>query len=156
MILKKQGNILSNTSGIIVHGCNAAGVMGSGIAKQIKDMYPAAYARYKQEEQFSGLKLGTYITCCVIPEVNNELFIVNMITQQRYGKDGKKYVSYDAIDEGFTKLFAELETTGIQNLPVRFPAIGAGLGGGNLDVILSIIQSCDPMDKFDKELWVLE
>lgn len=156
MIHKKQGNILSNTSGIIVHGCNAQGVMCSGIAKQIKEMYPAAYATYKQEEQFSGLKLGTYSTYCAIPEVNNELFIVNMITQKRYGNVGKKYVSYDAIDEGFTKLFAELETTGIQNLPVRFPAIGAGLGVGNLDVILSIVQSRDPLDQFEKELWVLE
>lgn len=154
MILKKQGNILGNTSGIIVHGCNAQGVMGSGLAKQIKEMYPAAYATYKQQELFSGLKLGSYTS--VQPHIHQELFIVNMITQNRYGKDGKKYVSYDAIDEGFTKLFAALETKGMQNLTVRFPAIGAGLGGGNLDVILSIIQSCDPLDKFEKELWVLE
>jgi len=153
MIHKKQGNILSNTSGIIVHGCNAQGVMGSGIAKQIKEMYPSAYAVYKEHVFSSGLKLGTYSS--VRPYVYQDLVIVNMITQQYYGKDSKKYVSYDAIHEGFTKLFQGLESASMQNLPVRFPAIGAGLGGGNLEVILSIIQSCDPMDKFTKELWVL-
>jgi len=153
MITKHKGNILDNTSGIIVHGVNAQGVMGSGIAKQIRDKYPAAYRTYKHHEELVGLNLGSYSSTGIIE--HPDLFIVNMVTQEYYGKDGMKYVSYDAIHDGFTKLFSSLSGTGFDELPVRFPAIGAGLGGGNLDVILAIIQSCDPMDKFNKELWVL-
>lgn len=153
MIERKQGNILSNNSGIIVHGCNAQGVMGSGIALQIKETYPEAYAVYKQCEVTKGLNLGEYSTVDV-GDIR-EFYIVNMITQQNYGKDGKKYVSYDAIHDGFTKLFTRLEENSRQDLIVRFPAIGAGLGGGDLEVILRIIDSCDPEDMFKKELWVL-
>lgn len=35
-ILFKTGNILDVREGIIVHGCNLKGVMGSGLALQIK------------------------------------------------------------------------------------------------------------------------
>lgn len=153
MIIRKQGNILKNNSGIIVHGCNAQGVMGSGIALQIKETYPEAYAVYKHYETTKGLTLGEYSTVDV-GDVRN-FYIVNMITQKNYGKDGKKYVSYDAIHDGFTKLFHDIERSDRQDLTVRFPAIGAGLGGGNLEVVLSIIDSCDPRDLFTKELWVL-
>ena len=38
------GNILSNNSGIIVHGVNCQKVMGSGIALQIKNQYPIVYS----------------------------------------------------------------------------------------------------------------
>lgn len=153
MIKTVKGDILNSTSGIIVHGCNMQGKFGSGIALQIKEVYPEAYAVYKQCEVTKGLTLGEYSTVDV-GDLRN-LYIVNMITQQNYGKDGKKYVSYDAIHEGFTKLFTRLEENSRQDLTVRFPAIGAGLGGGDLEVILRIIDSCDPRDLFTKELWVL-
>ena len=37
MIQYKKGDLLSVTKGIIAHGCNAQGVMGSGVALQIKN-----------------------------------------------------------------------------------------------------------------------
>ena len=36
----KFGNIL-DAKGIIMHGCNAQGVMGSGLAKDIRERWPA-------------------------------------------------------------------------------------------------------------------
>lgn len=45
MIQTKYGDLLSS-KGIIVHGVNSQGVMGSGVAKQIKDKWPEAYGSY--------------------------------------------------------------------------------------------------------------
>jgi len=36
MIKVNKGNLLDVTSGIIVHGCNAKSVMGSGVALAVK------------------------------------------------------------------------------------------------------------------------
>lgn len=127
-----QGDLLSVESGIIAHGCNCQGVMGSGVAKLIKDKYPSAYRYYKYIEQDIGLKLGS--TQIVV--INNSFYVANLLTQVSYGRDDKRYVSYDAIDESFDKLFARSG-----NMQVYIPKIGAGLGGGDWEVISSIIKS---------------
>jgi len=48
MIEHKIGDLFSNTEGYIVHGCNAQGVMGSGVAKIVKDQYFDAFKRYAE------------------------------------------------------------------------------------------------------------
>lgn len=40
MIEYRKGNLLDITSGVIVHGCNMRGVMGSGVALAIRNKYP--------------------------------------------------------------------------------------------------------------------
>lgn len=56
----KQGDLLAVNTGCIIHGCNAQGVMGAGVALAFKNKYPAAYTRYVQDldiKQFH-IKLG--------------------------------------------------------------------------------------------------
>ena len=43
---KYNSNITEVTQGVIVHGCNAQGVMGSGVAKQLRAKYPEIYVDY--------------------------------------------------------------------------------------------------------------
>ena len=57
-IIYKKGDLLTTDADIIVHGCNCQGVMGSGVAKQIKEKFPNAYTIYKQREEEIGLRLG--------------------------------------------------------------------------------------------------
>ncbi len=63
---------------------------------------------------------------------------MNLITQENYGKDKRRYVSYDAIDVGFKDIFRSL---GDSNKCFSIPKIGAGRGGGNWDIISTIINS---------------
>jgi O-acetyl-ADP-ribose deacetylase (regulator of RNase III) len=106
------------------------GVMGSGVAKAIREKYPEAYSAYRKQEEIDGLKLGTYSS--VITKDNK--LIINAITQKYYGRDGKKYVSYDAIS-AVAKTLNEL----YENTSIAIPKIGAGLGGGSWDVIEKIL-----------------
>jgi O-acetyl-ADP-ribose deacetylase (regulator of RNase III) len=128
------GDILTVTKGIIVHGCNAQGVMGSGIAKQIRDKYPMAYEVYRKEHETNGLLLGEVIWA----QVTDDLIIGNAITQQNYGRDPTvKYVSYKAIQQAFETVMVAACTL---KKDVHYPMIGAGLANGNWAVISEIID----------------
>lgn len=129
-----KGDLLSVTEGIIVHGCNAQGVMGSGVALAVRQKYPKAYERYKEETQRGFLGLGDV----QLVEVKQNLCIANAITQEFYGREKKLYISYEAIRECFTTVFEVARGTKVSY--VSIPKIGAGLGGGDWEVILGIIK----------------
>jgi O-acetyl-ADP-ribose deacetylase (regulator of RNase III) len=153
MIENRTGNVLDVTTGIIVHGCNCQGVMGSGIAREIKNRFPIAFHEYERVYRSRGLKLGEIS----FVEVSPNKFIINANTQDNYGSGGKRFVSYDAIADAFTEVvrFAEtIEKHRETKLDVVFPMIGAGLGGGDWKIISAIIDVVVP-DHFNKILYVL-
>jgi len=41
-MIYRQGDLVMAVEPIIIHGCNAKGVMGSGVAKAIRAYYPDA------------------------------------------------------------------------------------------------------------------
>jgi O-acetyl-ADP-ribose deacetylase (regulator of RNase III) len=120
---------------IIVHGCNAQGVMGSGVAAIMKKLYPYAYLAYKQVSRRHGLKLGAVV---MAPAPGNEgPTIANAITQEFYGRDGKVYASYDAI---VVAMQAIAKLAG-KDTPVHLPMIGGGLGGCDVKRLTAIFQA---------------
>ena len=71
-------------------------------------------------------------------DISVDLVIANAITQTFYGKDGKKYVSYDALDAAFKRVASFAKVT---ESTIHIPfLIGAGLGGGNANIIQRIIE----------------
>lgn len=161
MINEIKGDLLT-ARGLIVHGTNAQGVMGSGVALQIKNKWPTAFDVYKEMFAFSrDVPRSHYLGMISIATIENSvtghgpgLGIVNMITQEFYGKDGGKYVKYDAIDKGFETLAAAITRTGTFSTPVNFPLIGCGLAGGHWPVVREIIEHRMD-DRFTKVLWTL-
>jgi len=136
MLHYKIGNILENVrTGTILHSVNTLGVMGAGVAKGIKDLYPKTYRQYQELcSEFDHTKLlGKYYTST---EINPEgsLDIINAFGQRNVG--GTKPVSYDAIDSIFRELYSYEEDPIPELHTVK---IGAGLGGGNWKVIEQII-----------------
>lgn len=131
-------NICLVTDGVIVHGCNAQGVMGSGVAKQLRAKYPDIFVLYLQHlEDVKFQDLQPLGTVCYVP-VTKDLVIANAITQEFYGRTGDKYVSYVAL-----KLALEdvANCYGL-SVPIHIPyLIGAGLGGGDEEKILRIIET---------------
>ena len=55
-----KGDLLQWPSGInvIAQSCNAQGVMGSGLAKVIRDTYPQVYSDYRAAYEANTLTLG--------------------------------------------------------------------------------------------------
>jgi O-acetyl-ADP-ribose deacetylase (regulator of RNase III) len=132
-VIEHKGDLFSTECRVIMHGCNAQGVMGSGVAKIIRDQFPKAYTEYLELAK-SGLVLGNIqlVDC-------GEKIIINAITQEYFGRDGKKYVSYDAIHKAFSLVDRGLHKAGITS--VAIPEIGCGLGGGEWSVVKPIIES---------------
>lgn len=131
MLKYHKGDLFSTPDPIIAHGCNSMGVMGSGVAKIIRSKYPGAHDIYSK----SPKALGTNIIY-----QHSDKIIVNMITQERYGRDvTERYVSYDAVDSCFKHLIEWM--TEFNYKSVSIPKIGAGLGNGNWDIISGIIGS---------------
>lgn len=142
MIFKK-GNLLDVQSGIILHGCNCQGAYGSGVAGQIRKKYPGAYKsymdmvnRYSEEVNTTRL-LGTYTTYA--PH-DTDLVIINGFTQEYFGGDGNKYVSY----YGISKLFDTIVNRWDDDVTINIPdMIGCGLAGGDRNVVISIINDIE-------------
>jgi O-acetyl-ADP-ribose deacetylase (regulator of RNase III) len=130
-MITKHGNILSVKEGIIAHQCNAQGVMGSGIAKQIKALYPDAYTHYVSAIRTGELTLGM----CQLVQVSRTLYIANLIGQDRYGRDGTQYTDYSALSQALFEL-SKLS----KGLEVHHPLIGCGLGGGDWNTVKSLIE----------------
>ena len=140
MIEYRKGNLLDVTSGIIIHGCNSHGVMGSGVALAVKNKYPSAYELYR--EQCIGSKDDpSLLGSVIVYEVNEKLMVANMITQKDFGTH-KRQVNYGAIANGFDDLEEFYANT--PEVEFHFPKIGAGLGGGDWEVIAEIIEHMCP------------
>lgn len=163
-----EGDLLSVDRGIIVHGCNCQGVMGSGIAKAIREKWPVVYDAYESHYYNCDdtLYLGDIVTVASYdcnddwyPYINNyttdlpaELIVVNAMTQFDYGRDKNVvYVDYDAITAAFARVKILARET---KLPVHFPRIGAGLANGDWDEIRTRIINTLGHD-IEKHLWVL-
>jgi len=164
MIIEHVGNLLDVTKGIIVHGCNCQGVMGSGVAKSIRDKWPSVYNAYNDHYNFEGLHLGDTIPVCGERNTNSihiskythqlpeELIVVNAMTQYEYGGvKGVVYVDYDAVAACFSCIKLLARDTG---LPVHFPLIGCGLANGDWNIVSEIIESALGPD-IEKHLWRL-
>ena len=147
----RKGNLLDVTEGVIVHGCNAQGVMGSGVDKAIKERYPLAFKHYLQdlEDLEDNHRLGwvSYYK----EYRDSPITVASCITQEYYGRE---YVNYAAIAKCFDRLFDPYFDPPFNHrdhdLVFYFPKIGAGLGGGDWNIIEQLINDSDPYDKFKK------
>ncbi|MBO3273224.1 macro domain-containing protein [Hymenobacter defluvii] len=118
---------------VILHGCNCFCTMGAGIAKTIKQVFPAAYQADVATTAGDKAKLGTYSTAQV--KVNNkDLVILNAYTQYQWRGAGP-HADYAAIRQVFQ--LVKQQYTGKR---IGYPAIGAGLAGGEWSIISAIIE----------------
>lgn len=153
MIHEVKGNLL-DAKGIIIHGCNAKGVMGSGVALAIKNKWPEVFEHYAYAiKSYGGMDHAReYMGRVFWIEPSDGVVVGNCITQQLYGIDGSKYLSYDALD----KCMIDVAETARQfpGHDINFPLIGCGLAGGHWPVVREIIEHRIP-DTFKKVLWTL-
>jgi O-acetyl-ADP-ribose deacetylase (regulator of RNase III) len=142
MIKTVTGDILTATTGYILHGCNAQGKMGIGLALQIREKYPQVYEDYLRAFHRDQLKLGNVIYTTVSKEDEPTLIVASCITQEYYGYSTTiQYVDTDAIIDCFKTVMTEAI---LNNLPIHFPKIGAGYGNSRWNRIYPRIQDAVP------------
>lgn len=141
MITYHNGDILESRAPIILHQVNCAGVMGAGLAKQIRQKYPSVYNRYRDfalgydfsANQLLGFSLFTSIN------LDEKLpFIVNCFAQDEFGRD-KVQTNYEALND----CFLDVELICRQSYDcctIAIPDhIGCGLAGGDWSIVHEMI-----------------
>jgi len=142
----------AGTFDVIAHGCNCHSTMGAGIAPQMARAFGCD--RFQMERIGSDVnKLGNidYQTFVIgqfamwsTEDAKNtanepELAVVNAYTQYNYGRnhsDGDaKPLSYEALTLCMKKI-----NVVFRGKHIGLPKIGAGLAGGDWDLIKAIIQ----------------
>jgi O-acetyl-ADP-ribose deacetylase (regulator of RNase III) len=128
-IIHAAGNLIDMAEkgafDVIVHGANCHNTMGSGIAREIRARYPAAYATDCQTTPGDYNKLGNYTSAVVD---NGGFIIVNAYTQFNFNARGCNVDLFEYAAFGLI----------LQKLAHRwgterfgFPRIGQGLAGGD-------------------------
>ena len=154
MVKYVKGNLLDSHCDYICHQVNCQGVMGSGIARQIRDRFPIVYQTYMNRYMKwcwdkSEKLLGT-IDVVYVREPN--MLVINMYSQDKYGYNGKRYTSYDAFADALHAIKREVR----EGYTIGFPKnIGCGLGGGNWKIISTMIEEILGND-YDVYIYELE
>ena len=127
-------NIFNCAENIIVHQTNCQGIMGHGIALQVKQKYPEVYNAYHHycKTNLPSNLLGT----CLICQANDGKYIANLFGQLNYGKCLQ--TDYEKFKSGLVEIhdFAKEH-----NLSVAIPyKIGCGLAHGDWNIVYNIIN----------------
>jgi len=135
-------DITTVTRGVVAHGVNCQGKMGSGVALAIKNKWPSAYTTYRSVP--TGKQM---LGACIIVTIEEDLFVANCFTQVFYGIGGR-FASPDAIKESLQRAF---EWAMYFDVPLYMPKIGSARGGLDWDTevvpIISKLEGIYPQVK---------
>lgn len=115
---------------VLLHCCNGQGVMNSGIAKQIRQEFPDAFDMYKAQ----GYRLGT---------VSRAEGIFNMVAQEYYGYDGRKYVNYGALANCLKAVDGTLKDYMSHYAPFKIGIpykMASDRAGGDWKVVIELVE----------------
>lgn len=136
-----NGDILITKANIVVQSVNHRGVMGSGLAKQIKKIYPDIVNGYvsmcNQYTFRSIMGRGMVYWYPVFLDDGSVRQIASVFGQEYYGTD-RRHTNYLSLVNGINSVFSLAEHHGYS---VAIPyGIGCGLGGGNWEIVLTMIK----------------
>ena len=157
MVTYKKGNLLESNCDIIVHQVNCKRVMGSGIAKQIRDKWPQVYNDYcnfidigydNKHFDWSSNILGHI--CWT--EIDKDKYVVDFFSQDTYYPRGECHTDYYAFEKCCYKLKRMLKRLNMEKCVIGFPyKIGCGLAGGDWSTVSKIIE--EELSEYNVEIW---
>lgn len=140
MIRYVVGNLLEANEDVIVHGVNARGAFGSGVAGAMAAAWPGAKDSYLKAYSSGLVKLGSVIWA----GVGGGKIVGHAVTQPTYGRTGVHLsmsalrACMGAVANAARDGISELAPQGFRSLAM--PKIGAGLAGGDWREIEPVIE----------------
>lgn len=141
MVKEIYCDLFSCGADVYCHQVNCQGVMGSGLAKQVKELFPYVFSQYKfycDKHKSDGTSpLGTWQAVPIVGSIPTDKYVVNIFAQDRYGYTGV-YTQYGALRtalESMKRVFEDMDYT------IAFPKyMGCGRGGGDWNIVRQIIE----------------
>ena len=133
MLELTRGDLLRADAEAIVNTVNCVGVMGAGLALQVRRAYPDVYAAYtaacKRGEVVPGRMFVT-----ATGRTGNPRWVIHFPTKRHWRTPSR----LGDIDAGLAELVAEVRRLGIHSVAV--PPLGCGLGGLDWGDVLPRIE----------------
>ena len=128
-----------NKTILIPHCCNDLGVMGAGVAKALKDMWPAVFYSYESMPMDLGKAGFVPVEYDSFDDVTK--FVVNMIGQTNVrGNGNDKPVRYAALLDAMREIVQYINLFKIENPIIHTIKFGSDLAGGDWRVIEPLIE----------------
>lgn len=146
----------------IAHCCNCQVNMGSGIAPQIRLAFPWAWEADQETERGDRQKLGTFSLGDPWETGYDEgPLVYNLYGQFGYGKRryGGRDLNYNALYDALSLMAQDLrryDKGENEAFPVGLPMLGAGLAGGDWDIIEMMIKKTLVAAGFDVTIYKLK
>ncbi|WP_180953897.1 DarT1-associated NADAR antitoxin family protein [Bacillus sp. M6-12] len=136
-VIQVTGDLLKSKEHIIGHQTNCLGIMGGGIARLIKELYPEIFKPY-QDLCFAHKKSRSLLGECQLVQTNTEgKYVANLFGQHEISRTNQE-TEYDELEKALFKL---KEVAKEKKLSVGLPwQLGSGLGGGDWNEVKSRIE----------------
>lgn len=143
---------------VIAHCCNCMNTMKSGIAPKIASAFPEALAADQMTTRGDRAKLGTLSSAFS----KNGLLVYNLYGQYTFTgrREGKMDLDYWALRSALSAMAVSLHAKcrildmSTHDLKIGLPKIGAGLAGGDWNIISKMIEG--RLRDFDVTIYVLK
>ena len=133
-----KGDIFTTDANLILHRVNCQGVMGGGVALQVRQKYPQVYEAYHafcEEHKTNPAEMLGHAQLC---RINDEQRIINLFAQKDFGYDGQCYTDYDALRTALNMVGTHARKF---HLSIAIPYLMAcHRGGGDWAVVSKIIE----------------
>lgn len=154
MIKIIDGDIFESDADIIAHQVNCMGVMGSGVAKQVREKYPAVFTMYKVHCDFYSKVPEKLLGTCQTIKVKDkkERSIANLFGQLGFGYDGAQYTDINALKKAMIEL---RDLYAFEDRIIAMPyKIGCFRGGADWNEVYAMIG--EVFKDYNVELWRLD
>ena len=130
-----SGDLLQSPTDYIAHQANCRGVMGAGLAKQIRTLYPHLFELYCQH-------CRNYMPTDLLGRAFIYNHIITIFGQLNYGRDRSVvYTDYSALNRAFRSIHNRLPL----DKSIAFPfGFGCGLANGDWNIVEKLIVDCFP------------
>jgi len=134
MIERTQGDLLMADAAALVNTVNCVGVMGKGIALQIKKRFPENFKAYEAACRREEVKPGRMFVF-ETGQMFNPRYIINFPTKRHWRGKSR----YEDIESGLKALVREVRQRKIRSIAI--PPLGSGLGGLQWNRVKAMIEA---------------
>lgn len=137
----RRGNIFKQKDvEMIIHQANCMNTMGSGVAKQIANLYSGAVEADNRTKKGDKTKLGSFTE---FTDTEKDMIIVNLYSQYDYLPKGICHTDYRAMETALSEVIEDYGTHRVisdEKLVVGVPyMMGCDRGGGDWNTVLDIL-----------------
>lgn len=142
---ERTGNLFQSGADAIGHGVNMAGLMGAGVAREVRARWPEMYYEYRRRCASGELLLGRYLIWHSARA--NDPWVANLVTQVDPGPDAR----LEAVMRSVSDAVEILADEDVKRFAL--PRIGCGIGGLRWADVRRELMTIGEATAIDLEVW---